>query len=174
MKRLLEFARPLEPQMEATDINKLVRESVEIAGKSYIDKNARLDWKLSDTLPKSAVDPILLEQALMAIAANSFEALDKEGAILVGTGLIESDGGRRSIEITISDTGRGVPPEIQPKLFRAFMTSKDGGTGLGLAQAKKIIDIHGGEIILESPTGKGTAVTVRIPLNEELTDKEKR
>jgi len=174
LKRLLEFARPLEPQMEPTDINKLVRESVEIAGKSYIHKKVRLDWEFSETLPDSAVDPILLEQALMAIAANSFEALDKEGAITVGTGMIENDGGKRSIEITVSDNGRGVPPEIQPKLFRAFMTSKDGGTGLGLAQAKKIIDIHGGEIILESPAGRGTAVTVRIPLNEESTDETKR
>lgn len=167
LKRLLEFARPLEPQIEPTDINKLVKESVEIAGKSYLYKNSRLDWDLSESLPKISVDPILLEQAIMAIAANSFEALDSQGLISIKTSLREHED-KQTIEISISDNGKGVPEGIQPKLFRAFMTSKDGGTGLGLAQAKKIIDIHDGEINLESSPGKGTTITVRIPLVEEI------
>jgi signal transduction histidine kinase len=166
LKRLLEFARPLEPQIESTDINKLVKESVEIAGKSFPHKKARFDWQLSENLPISPVDPILLEQAVMAIAANSFEALDSQGVISVKTCLRESED-KKTIEISVSDNGKGVPSEIQPKLFRAFMTSKDGGTGLGLAQARKIIDIHGGEINLESSPGSGTVVTVRIPLKHD-------
>jgi signal transduction histidine kinase len=166
LKRLLEFARPLEPQIESTDINKLVKESVEIAGKSYPHKKIRFDWKLSENLPISPVDPILLEQAVMAIAANSFEALDSQGVISVKTCLRESED-KKTIEISVSDNGKGVPSEIQPKLFRAFTTSKDGGTGLGLAQARKIIDIHGGEINLESSPGSGTVVTVRIPLKHD-------
>lgn len=168
LKRLLEFARPLEPQIEPTDINKLVKESVEIAGKSYPHKKIRFDWKLSENLPISPVDPILLEQAVMAIAANSFEALDSQGKISVKTCLLESED-KKAIEISISDNGKGVPSEIQPKLFRAFMTSKNGGTGLGLAQARKIIDIHGGEINLESSAGGGTVVTVRIPLKHDFS-----
>jgi signal transduction histidine kinase len=167
LKRLLEFARPLEPQIEPTDINKLVKESVGIAGKSYAHKKTRFDWRLSENLPISPVDPILLEQAVMAIAANSFEALDSQGMISIKTCLQESEN-KKAIEISIWDNGKGVSPEIQPKLFRAFMTSKDGGTGLGLAQAKKIIDIHGGEINLESSPGSGTAVTIRIPLKSDF------
>lgn len=166
LKRLLEFARPLEPQVEPTDINKLVKESVEIAGKSYLHKKARLDWDLSTDLRNFPVDPILLEQAVIAIASNSFEALDSQGTISIKTCLKEDI---KSIEISVADNGKGVSPDIQPKLFRAFMTSKDGGTGLGLAQAKKIIDIHGGEINLESSPAKGTTVTVRIPLKIELS-----
>jgi nitrogen fixation/metabolism regulation signal transduction histidine kinase len=167
LKRLLEFARPLEPQIEPTDINKLVKESVGIAGKSYAHKKTRFDWRLSENLPISPVDPILLEQAVMAVAANSFEALDSQGMISIKTCLQESEN-KKAIEISIWDNGKGVSPEIQPKLFRAFMTSKDGGTGLGLAQAKKIIDIHGGEINLESSPGSGTAVTIRIPLKSDF------
>jgi signal transduction histidine kinase len=168
LKRLLEFARPLEPQIEPTDINKLVKESVGIAGKSYAHKKTRFDWRLSENLPISPVDPILLEQAVMAIAANSFEALDSQGMVSIKTCLQESEN-KKAIEISIWDNGKGVSPEIQPKLFHAFMTSKDGGTGLGLAQAKKIIDIHGGEINLESSPGNGTAVTIRIPLKSDFS-----
>jgi two-component system sensor histidine kinase HydH len=168
LKRLLEFARPLEPQVEPTDINKLVKESVEIAGKSYAHKQTRFDWRLSENLPLSPVDPILLEQAITAIAANSFEAVDSQGKISVKTFLQEIED-KKTLEISVSDNGKGVPSEIQPKLFRAFMTSKDGGTGLGLAQAKKIIDIHGGEINLESSAGNGTVVTVRIPFIHDFS-----
>jgi len=167
LKRLLEFAKPLQPQIEPTDINRLVRESIEIAGKSYPNKNVQYKWNLSENLPELPVDPMLLEQALIAIAANAFEAVDRQGVISIDTALSSEEENEKIIEIRISDTGKGVSKEIQPKLFRAFMTSKDGGTGLGLAQAKKVVDIHSGEINLESSPGEGTVVTIRLPLQTD-------
>jgi signal transduction histidine kinase len=165
LKRLLEYAKPLEPETEPSDINRIVRESVDIAGKSYPEKNVRLVWNLSDRLPVVEMDSILIEQALMSVITNAYEALGNGGIISIDTGLYSHDGNIESVEIRISDNGKGVPDEIQPKLFRAFMTSKEGGTGLGLAQAKKIVDIHEGEIDLESSAGKGTTVIIRLPVS---------
>ena len=167
LKRLLEYARPLQPQIEPADINRLVRESVDIAGKSHPDKNAKLNWSLSENLPKLHIDSILIEQALMTIVSNAYEALEGDGSISIETDLYSNEENKKIVSIKILDTGRGVLEEIQPKLFRAFMTSKEGGTGLGLAQAKKIIDIHGGEINLESSPGGETTVTIELPVQND-------
>ncbi len=165
LKRLLEYAKPLQPQIETADINRLAKESAEIVGKLYPDKNVRLKWNLSENLPGLQIDSILIEQALMTIVTNAYEAVERDGTISIETALSSEQEDRNFVEIIISDNGKGVPVEIQPKLFRAFMTSKEGGTGLGLAQAKKVVDIHGGEINLESSPGRGTTVTIRLPVH---------
>lgn len=164
LKRLLEFAKPLELQYSPADINLLVTEALKLAGRPYERKDVKLDWRLAPELPVISIDPVLVEQALVAIAANAYEAINDNGKIKIETSIIEDI---ESISISISDNGKGVPDDIQPRLFRAFMTSKEGGTGLGLAQARKIIDMHGGEINLESLPGKGTTVSIRIPVRNE-------
>jgi signal transduction histidine kinase len=174
LKRLLEYARPLEPHIEHVDINRLVTESVNTASRTYSEKHPRLIWELSKNLPDLPVDSILMEQAFTAIAANAFEAINTNGLVSIKTELIERDGHSEHMEIIISDDGRGVSKEIQPKLFRAFMTSRDGGTGLGLAQAKKIVDLHGGEIGLESSPGRGTSVAIRLPVRNDFGMKQDR
>jgi signal transduction histidine kinase len=164
LKRLLEFARPLEMEYSPANINLLVTEALKLAGRPYEAKKVKLDWRLAPQLPTISIDPILVEQAMVAIAANAYEAIDDNGIIRIETSIRED---MESISISISDNGTGVPDDIKPGLFRAFMTSKEGGTGLGLAQARKIIDAHGGEINLESLPGKGTTVSIRIPANSE-------
>ncbi len=172
LKRLLEFARPLEMEYDPTDINLLVKEALKLAGRPFGEKNVILDWDLAPELPLMLIDSILVEQALVAVAANAYEAISHNGAIKIGTSIRED---KESILISISDNGKGVPDHIKPRLFRAFMTSKESGTGLGLAQARKIIDMHGGEINLESVAGKRTIVSIRLPVKNEkgLLDSQK-
>lgn len=164
LKRLLEFTKPLEIEYTPTDINLVVEEALTLAGRPFEKKNVKLDWRLAPNLPDMTIDSILIEQALVAIAANAYEAINDNGTIIIETSIRKD---KESISIEISDNGRGVPDHIQPKLFRAFMTGKEGGTGLGLAQAKKIVDMHGGEIDLESLPGKGTVVSILLPLKNE-------
>ncbi len=164
LKRLLEFSRPLEIEYDPTDINLLVKETLKLAAQPFEDKNVKLQWRLAASLPAATIDPVLVEQALTAVAANAYEAISDNGTIIIETALKED---MESISISISDNGKGVPDHIQAKLFRAFMTGKEGGTGLGLAQAKKIVDMHGGEISLESLPGEGTTVSIRLPVKSE-------
>jgi two-component system NtrC family sensor kinase len=164
LKRLLEFAKPLELEYSPTDINLLIKEALRLAGRPFEEKNVKVDWCLAPELPVISIDSVLVEQALVAIAANAYEAINDNGKIKIETSIIED---MESISISISDNGTGVPDHIKPKLFRAFMTSKEGGTGLGLAQARKIVDMHGGEINLESLPEKGTTVSILLPVKNE-------
>jgi nitrogen fixation/metabolism regulation signal transduction histidine kinase len=164
LKRLLEFARPLDMEFSPTDINDLIREAMMVAGRPFKNKNVKLDLQLASDLPMATVDPILIEQSLITVGANAYEAVGDNGMITARTW--KNDGGE-SVFVSIADNGAGVPREIQPELFHAFMTSKEDGFGLGLAQAKKIIDMHIGEISLESPGGGGTIVLIRLPVKRD-------
>ncbi len=168
LKKLLEFARPLEIEPAEIRINQLVSEAVTLAGKSFGNKPVELSLGLGENLPLFTGDPVLIEQALVAITANAFEAIEFEGSITVKTEFSGDSKRQGSIQIIIADDGAGVSENLKPKLFRAFMTSKKGGTGLGLAQAKKIVDLHGGRIDLESYQDKGTTVTINLPVRPTI------
>ena len=163
LKRLLEFARPMSFEPEKHDINQLLAEAVAIAHKPFAETSTRLNWHLADNIPVVRVDAILLEQALAAIATNAFQAVSGDGQVDIRTKFDhDRDGGR--LTISISDNGIGIPDHIRSKMFRIFESSKNKGTGLGLAQAKRIIDIHGGRINFESVSGKGTTFEVILPI----------
>lgn len=164
LKRLLEFARPLELEYSLTDINGLAEETLKLAERPFADKKVSVKRRLHPNLPRILIDSVLIEQALAAVVTNAYEAVDEKGSIIIETSY---DDELQNIMIRLTDNGRGVPKDIQPMLFRAFMSSKDGGTGLGLAQARKIIDMHGGRIDLESSPGMGTTVSICIPTMRE-------
>lgn len=163
LKRLLEFAKPLDFRPEKQDINKLLTEAVSIAHRPFSGSPVNTNWRLAKDIPNVTVDGILLEQAVAAIATNAFQAVGDGGAISFETGFENSDDGSR-VMIRISDNGSGIPDHIRPRLFKIFESSKVMGTGLGLAQAKRIIDVHGGTINLRSGPGEGTTVEITLPL----------
>ncbi len=98
------------------------------------------------------VDPEKITRVFMNIMKNALEAMDKGGKFSIIANQLNGD-----IEFLLSDTGKGIPPEIKDKLFESFVTSgKEGGTGLGLAIVKKLVEEHKGRIEVESEPGKGT------------------
>lgn len=162
LKHLLEFSKPLQLSPAQVDINQLVRQAVELAYRPFAGHRIELVWNLAGDIPVTNVDPVLLEQAVHAISTNAFQAIADEGRVRVVTSARQDEGQIWAL-ISISDSGEGVPLDLQPKLFRIFVTSKKGGTGLGLAQAKRIVDAHGGHISLVSTPEVGTTVEVRLP-----------
>ncbi|MEE9555001.1 MAG: ATP-binding protein [candidate division Zixibacteria bacterium] len=170
LKGLLQFAKPLDYIPEKRDINELLTEAVSIASKTLETSSTKLDWRLAENIPPIEVDSILLEQAIVVIVTNAFQAISDDGRISLKTAYQNlSDG--ESVSIIITDNGIGVPNHIKPRLFKIFESSKAKGTGLGLAQAKRIIDIHQGRINLESEPGKGTTVEILLPLRKSTNDK---
>jgi signal transduction histidine kinase len=91
---------------------------------------------------------------------NAAEAMKGTGEILVTYGATAD-----AVELKITDSGAGIPPELLPKLFRPFVTTKTTGTGLGLSLSRKIVEAHRGTIEISSVTGRGTTVQVRLPRN---------
>lgn len=104
-------------------------------------------------------DQALMEQAFRNIIQNALEAQPNGGTIRLGI-LSESD----HVIVRVSDEGMGIPPEVLPTVFEPFVTSKTRGSGLGLTTVHRIVCEHGGEVKIDSQPGKGTEVTVRLPL----------
>jgi signal transduction histidine kinase len=104
------------------------------------------------------LDHELFKQALLNLMLNAEQAMPEGGEITLQT-RSESD----LVCLDIIDTGSGIEPEDLKKLFRPFHTTKPGGTGLGLATTRKIVEAHGGEISVQSAPGRGTKFTIRLP-----------
>ena len=107
-------------------------------------------------------DPDLLYRAFLNLLFNALQAMPKGGTLKVSSDMIHEPGAG-SIQVSIQDTGMGIPHDIHKKIFNPFFTTREKGTGLGLAIVKSIIDGHQGEIEVESEEGKGTTITVRFP-----------
>jgi len=159
---LLNFARQSRPNFVDYPINKIVENVLEYASKegklSAIEVKAQLD----PSLPPAYVDPHQLTQAFENIVNNAIEAMPEGGELSVSTRNLPAE---RMVEVTIADTGCGIPEEHLPKLFTPFFSTKEmgKGTGLGLAIAYGIIKTHKGSIDVKSEFGKGTVFTLRIP-----------
>jgi len=155
ISELLAFARPTVLNREEIDLAELVNDSVSsaIGDRSGIE----IVTDIKEPLKVSA-DGTLLRQALANVIKNSAEAIEGSGKILIRTGL-NGD----MVEISVSDTGSGISDEIKSKIFLPFFTTKQGGTGLGLALVQKIVIAHGGSVDIMNNEDGGTTVRLRLP-----------
>jgi signal transduction histidine kinase len=118
-----------------------------------------------DNIPLVSVDAAMLEQAFLNIYRNAIEAMDDEGILRIFVGRVEN--GQMSLMVTIEDNGCGIEEADLPHIFNPFFTKKKYGTGLGMTQVKKIVDLHMGAIEVTSKKGEGTRVMVTFPTNQE-------
>jgi signal transduction histidine kinase len=109
----------------------------------------------------ASVDAKLIKQAILNLLINGLQAMSEGGGELI---LSLSLHGRSAV-IDVIDTGRGIPPEQVGQIFQAYYTTKKGGTGIGLAMARRIADEHGGKIGVRSEVGKGSDFWISIPLS---------
>jgi signal transduction histidine kinase len=151
------YAKFSEPQKRSGDFNALIRETCQRLEPSLREGNVELVLDLAPDLPEMQFDPGHLRQVILNIAKNGLEAMDRGGTLTLRTG--RQEGG---VFLEIDDTGEGIPPDIQEKIFQPFFSSKPKGSGLGLAICQKIMEAHGGEIQIDSAPGQGTRVTLRL------------
>ena len=167
IRRLRELTRKSDTERSIEDINVLVEETCALATLGTRTDNIDVRLRLSASLPPVLVDRIQIQQTLLNLVRNSIEALAEceIRRILIAT----ARAGDR-IEITVSDTGPGLPASIRERLFEPFVSTKPGGTGIGLSICRTIIESHGGDIALQSEPGKGTTCRVTIPILENSGD----
>ena len=166
---LKEFSHVDEARLEKADINRGIESTLNIVW-NEIKYKAEVIKDLGD-IPLVKCFPQRLNQVFMNILVNAAQAIETRGEIRIRTRALEGE-----VEITISDTGVGIPKENLPRIFDPFFTTKEvgKGTGLGLNVAYNIIEKHGGSIEVKSEEGKGTAFTIRIPVNPEAEDPSQR
>jgi two-component system, NtrC family, sensor histidine kinase HydH len=155
---LRDFLRPVQPSKQAIDLNQVIREVKALMEEAIREKGIRLEDRLHPDLPPVEADPNQLKQVLLNLVKNALEATEDQGAILVSSGTDDSQ-----VWFSVQDTGKGMSEDVQEKIFHPFYTTKDKGTGLGLAVINKIVTDHHGAITVDSVAGSGSTFTVRLP-----------
>lgn len=156
IRDFLAFARPSKLTLSAIDLHDLLAHVCE--GLSE-DTSIKISKSLPEFLPPIAGDEGLLRQVFTNLIRNALEAFSTtEGEIKITAISLE-----KMIEIHVSDNGKGIPPEVLPKIFHPFFTTREDGIGLGLALTHKIITEHQGTIQVQSTINEGTTFTIRLP-----------
>ena len=158
----LRFARLPKPAFGPEDANEIVSGLAEFLRPEMAAARVELRLDLASGLPPVRADEGQLRAALMNLLRNSREAMPQGGTISVATREAEA-----SVEVEVRDTGAGIPAEALPRIFDAFYSTKEKGTGLGLAFTQQVVQEHGGAIRCESVPGRGTTFAVRLPAAAE-------
>ena len=161
---LQDSARPLKIEAVETDIRSLLDETLATV---VIPEGIVVTKQVSDDLSakRPLVDRTLMKRAFANLITNAFHAMPKGGRL-------DIDASKRGgmLVVSFSDTGAGISKENLIKLFRDRFTTRDEGHGLGLAICKRIVEAHGGDISVESETGKGTTVSIEVPLRQRPSE----
>jgi signal transduction histidine kinase len=160
IKALLDFARPFEPHPAPCDAGQIVHDALASLRTQIAAQGITVATDIDPALPPAQLDYAQIEQVLLALMSNAIEAMPGGGRLAVS--VARGDGDR--LRIAVADTGPGIPPDQLPHLFDLFVTGKPSGTGLGLAFAKKIVELHGGRISAESELALGSRFTIELPL----------
>ncbi|MBN1779773.1 HAMP domain-containing protein [bacterium] len=156
-----EFARMPEPSKSQVRINELAESAVHLFKNGH--PGIRIHLNLDRALPDIEADRDQLKRVFNNLLKNAAEAMDGQGEIRVESRCSE-DG--KSVHLTVRDNGKGMPPEILKRIFQPSFTTKERGSGLGLAMVQKIVESHHGTIFVESAPGKGTTMTIRLSVGK--------
>jgi signal transduction histidine kinase len=162
---MLAFSKTREPNLEMTHLNKVVQDVIDLSQRRADDKSILLLTDFEDTLPPVPVDPDGMHDVVLNLVVNAIDAVAKStGAVNVKT---RFDGATQEALIIVADNGPGIPREMTSKVMEPFYSTKgQGGTGLGLAVARKIVIEHRGTIDVTSEPDAGTIFTVRLPVRQ--------
>lgn len=165
VRGLLDFARQSRVSKAPAQLGALISEVIAIMNSRAETAGVRISWDNRNGLPPMMIDSAQIKQVLVNLVGNAIDATPSGGEVTVRSRMIQGDG---AVEISVSDTGQGIPSEHLDKLFTPFFTTKElgKGTGLGLAIAYGIVKMHSGNIWAESEPGKGSTFTVTLPVTE--------
>ncbi|HHS96275.1 MAG TPA: GAF domain-containing protein [Chloroflexi bacterium] len=170
VRRLREFYRPAPQEMRTTELHGLLEQVLELVENHLQKRRILVKKEWSDDLPYIQANPDHLKQVFLNLFINAIEAMPEGGTLTIRTardrqGIMRGGQKVPAIRVDVCDTGVGIPKEMLPYLFEPFVTTKEGGSGLGLFVSYGIVEVHGGTIEVASREGNGTMVTVRLPVN---------
>jgi two-component system NtrC family sensor kinase len=181
IRRLLDFAREKAPEKKFTDLNQVIEDTARIIERPASFRDIEIAMDLDRNLPPVWVDADLIKQVIMNMLVNAQHAIEHEGNITVRSRRVPEpmapEPGMEPVpmvEISIIDTGCGIPEKDLKRIFDPFFTSKEvgKGTGLGLSVSHGIVKAHGGVIEVESMVGKGSTFRIYLPLEPPAGEAE--
>jgi PAS domain S-box-containing protein len=154
---LLGFARPRELRTEPVDLSTLVGNTINLIRRDPVFTAIEVHVDGSSGLVQA--DPAQLQLVFQNVLINAAQAMNGRGCVKVTIAMTDEE-----CRVSIADAGPGMPPDVREHAFEPFFTTKSRGTGLGLPLAKRIVDAHGGEIQIDTPSTGGTLVTLVLPV----------
>ncbi|MBM3294242.1 MAG: HAMP domain-containing protein [Candidatus Aminicenantes bacterium] len=166
IKELLDFTRTTELQKARFSIEQIFDESVKQLRDLFVEKGIAVAKNVPPGLPEVEVDGDRMRQVFLNLLRNAAEAVGERGRVALRVSE-ETAGGRRSLRVLLSDDGPGIPKKDWETVFEPFYTTKPWGFGLGLANARKLIELHRGTIRIVPQAGPGAAFEIEIPVEGE-------
>jgi PAS domain S-box-containing protein len=159
VQTFLNFTRPVEVNHEPLDLNAVINQVVALASMEAAERGVMINRELTAGKLMIKGDPDLLKQTLLNVILNGCQAMPEGGPLKIAT-VRDKD---ELIKIIITDRGIGIPSDARDRIFNLFFTTKKGGTGIGLAQAFRAMQLHNGSIRFDSEVGVGTTFEITLP-----------
>jgi len=170
IKELLSFTRSSKLQPDYFSMEEIIQASLKMLRPSLEEKKIRITLEVEKDLPPAYVDADKIRQVLVNILRNAYEAVEEGGQIEISLRLNRQKD-RPGFEILISDNGCGIPEKDWENIFEPFFTTKSSGAGLGLANARRILEQHGGSIRVVKKEGPGSCFLITLPLEPSVKEK---
>ena len=181
-RNFLDYARNSNQKWNKANVNDIIRDSIFVLQVRMKKLGITMETNMDEQIPPIQIQETPLQQVIYNLTSNAIDAMEKHDGtcmLSVTTKFLETEeeNGNNQVEITVKDTGPGIPDDVQEKMFEPFYTtkSKDKGTGLGLPICKRVSEEHGGSLEVESEVGRGTCFRITIPAvesDEPPTDDE--
>lgn len=159
--QFLAAIRPTKPQLQRVQITDLLQESLRFLKPDLDQAHVKVKLDIRADMPAMPLDADQMKQAMYNLIRNACQAMPQGGALKIHGSYTDFE-----VQLSFEDNGKGISPEQMGKLFQPFSTTRATGTGLGLLIVRRIIREHGGEIDIESRAGKGTRISLWLPLVE--------
>ncbi len=163
VEQTLDLAKTKESNFAKEDINRLVEELLLFLNHRLDKMGIKVVHKLDQKIPAIDMDRGQIQQVLLNLMVNALEAMEPEGELIIRTRLGKDRKIGPCVRFSIQDSGKGIPADIQKKLFDPFYTTRENGTGLGLFISNKLVKRHNGTIKVKSKVGEGSSFTVTLP-----------
>ncbi len=160
----LDYGKPMKLNFQNTNIETLINDILDLVKIKAEKDNIRINFQKGE-VPLLSVDPELIKTCIFNIILNSFQAMSDGGELNVETNTVNN-----KVQIIIRDTGAGVSKDNIQRIFEPFYSTKSNGLGLGLAMTKRVIEEHGGKVDFKSEEGKGSVMTIMLPINTKINN----
>jgi len=160
VQTLVDFSRPVELQLQEQDLREVVSSVLTLASAELETRSVQVSSNLPSASVIANIDSDLMKQALLNVVLNGGQAMADGGRLEV-----RLTGDARTASISVHDEGEGIPEEVRQKIFDLYFTTKREGSGIGLAMTYRILQLHNGEVDVQSQPGKGTTFVLRLPLS---------